>query len=93
MKKAHRIILILLTWHLVSSCDQVTAQSSLNSNVRIDQNAIELVNKNRLKFLTITGASIYSIGSIGLYDTWYKKYPSSGFHFFDDYRLFKCVIY
>lgn len=85
MKKAHRIILILLTWHLVSSCDQVTAQSSLNSNVRIDQNAIELVNKNRLKFLTITGASIYSIGSIGLYHTWYKKYPSSGFHFFDDY--------
>lgn len=59
-------------------------QSSLYPNVLNDNIAIDSINKNRLKFLIIGGGAVYTIGSAALYQTWYKDYPLSSFHFFDD---------
>ncbi len=85
MIDSRRISNILLLLFLVSSFDHAIAQSSPQSNATIDQIAIDTLNKNRLKFITITGASTYTIGSVGLYFSWYKDYPTSSFHFFNDF--------
>ena len=41
-------------------------------------------NKNRIRGVAITNVALYSIGMIGLYAAWYKDYPQSKFHFFND---------
>lgn len=41
-------------------------------------------NKKRVRGVAIANASLYSIGMVGLYATWYKDYPQSNFRFFND---------
>ncbi len=41
-------------------------------------------NKKRVRGVAIANASLYSIGMVGLYAAWYKDYPQSNFHFFND---------
>jgi uncharacterized protein YfiM (DUF2279 family) len=41
-------------------------------------------NKKRIKGVAITNAAGYSLAMIGLYAAWYKDYPQSKFHFFND---------
>lgn len=40
--------------------------------------------KKRVKYMAIGQASVYAAFMAGLYTTWYKDYPQSGFHFFND---------
>jgi hypothetical protein len=54
---------------------QVNDTSSFNSDT---------LNRKRLTLVTATGATLYSGSMIGLYSLWYKDYPQSGFHFFND---------
>ena len=41
-------------------------------------------NKKRVKGVAIANVTLYSVGMIGLYSAWYKDYPQSKFHFFND---------
>ena len=41
-------------------------------------------NKKRVKAVAISNVALYSVGMVGLYSTWYKDYPQSKFHFFND---------
>ena len=58
----------------------------LNQNDAIDQIATDSVNKNRLVWATVGGGLLYTGTSIGLYHSWYKDYPRSQFHFFNDFK-------
>lgn len=60
-------------------------QSSHITNAKNHVNAIDTLNKNRLKTLLISGGGLYTLGSAGLYATWYRDFPMEGFHFFDDF--------
>ena len=41
-------------------------------------------NSNRFKTIVIAESAVTTIGLIGLHYLWYKKFPHSRFHFFDD---------
>ena len=41
-------------------------------------------NKKRVKAVAVTNVAGYSVAMIGLYAAWYKDYPQSKFHFFND---------
>ena len=41
-------------------------------------------NKNRVKAVAVSNVALYGVGMVGLYATWYKDYPQSNFHFFND---------
>ena len=41
-------------------------------------------NPKRVKLLSFSLAGAYTLSMTGLYQLWYKDYPSSGFHFFND---------
>jgi len=61
-----------------------------NQNVLFAQDADssafhpDTLNKKKLKLVTYTGATLYAGSIIGLYNLWYKDYPQSSFHFFND---------
>ena len=46
----------------------------------------EVYRQDRLKKVVITEAAITTALSVGLYFLWYKKFPRSRFHFFNDNR-------
>ncbi len=46
--------------------------------------ASDTLNPKRLTLVTATGATLYAGSIIGLYGLWYKDYPQSSFHFFND---------
>lgn len=46
-------------------------------------------NKKRIKLITTVNIAAYSAAMIGLYAAWYKDYPQSSFHSFDDYAEWK----
>ncbi len=41
-------------------------------------------NKKRVRGVAIANVTLYSVGMVGLYSAWYKDYPQSKFHFFND---------
>ena len=41
-------------------------------------------NKKRVKAVAISNVALFSAGMVGLYAAWYKDYPQSKFHFFND---------
>ena len=41
-------------------------------------------NKKRVRGVAIANVTLYSAGMVGLYAAWYKDYPQSKFHFFND---------
>jgi hypothetical protein len=67
-------LLFLLSFVIFSSYAQDT---SFFSSSRI-------LNKKRLKGVVVTEAVIYCGANIGLYNLWYKNYPQTSFHFFND---------
>lgn len=46
-------------------------------------------NKRRVKIVTAINIAAYSTAMVGLYAAWYKDYPQSSFHSFDDYAEWK----
>lgn len=42
------------------------------------------LNKKRFNGLMIGSVSLYAVSMVGLYAAWYKDYPLTGFHFFND---------
>lgn len=75
------LVLILV----ISIANSALCQTLPNTNAQKESIAIDTLNKNRLKTTLFVGGTTYALGSTGLYLAWYKDYPRSGFHFFDDY--------
>ncbi|MEO7561961.1 MAG: hypothetical protein ABIT07_05160, partial [Ferruginibacter sp.] len=48
------------------------------------------INK-RIKIVAATNIVAYSAAMVGLYATWYKDYPQSKFHFFNDIKEWKQI--
>lgn len=44
----------------------------------------QVFNSNRFKTIVIAESAVTTVGLIGLHYLWYKKFPHSRFHFFDD---------
>jgi len=44
----------------------------------------DTLNRRKLILVTVSGASAYALSIAGLYSLWYKDYPQSSFHFFND---------
>lgn len=47
--------------------------------------------KQRSNIIAVANIAAYSIGMVGLYQAWYKDYPQSKFHSFDDIKEWKQV--
>ena len=47
---------------------------------------VTALNKTRLKTVAITQIGLYGGSMIGLYNAWYKNYPQSKFHTFNDWE-------
>jgi hypothetical protein len=60
----------------------VLYSSAQNDSVRIRDTS--KVNKKLLAGIVASEAVVYAGSFTGLYFLWYKNYPQSGFHFFDD---------
>lgn len=50
------------------------------------QNSSPTPNKSRITFIAGTEAVLYAGSLVGLNELWYKNYPRSSFHFFNDNR-------
>jgi hypothetical protein len=79
MRKHFRLILLLIVVLYTNRAFSQTpiALDSLNSKP---------YSNSRVKLLAATGVTIYVGSMTGLYLMWYKDYPQSSFHFFDDNR-------
>lgn len=69
------IVLLLLLFVAISGFSQ-TRKSFFEPADTLD--------KKRFWIVVGTGTAVYTGFSIALYNTWYKDYPISNFHFFDD---------
>jgi len=72
LSKYIRIIIIIF---LIVSC--------VSERIYCQEETQEL-NKKRLKGVLIGAGALYITAMIGLYQIWYKDYPQSSFHFFND---------
>ncbi len=57
---------------------------SASSNPTFENYLSEKERKKRIKAITIGNIAGYGGAMIGLYSAWYKDYPQSSFHFFND---------
>lgn len=71
--------LMLLVVVIFSFSTSAFAQSGSNFLLPSDS-----INSGRIRLLAIGGTVGYSATLIGLSQAWYKDYPKSSFHFFDD---------
>ena len=71
--------IILLILVLAVNRNTVSGQEADSSVLQPDT-----LNRKRLALVTVTGATLYAGSIIGLYSLWYKNYPQSSFHFFND---------
>ena len=79
---------------LIISCTlqlHLPAQYTPEGNERFEDYTTSKVNKKRLTWSLITGATVYTVSSITLYESWYKDFPQSGFHFHNDFDEWRGV--
>ena len=73
---------------------QVTPLSIINGPIRcisIENNLSKEQIKKRVKLIAATNIIGYSGAMVGLYAAWYKNYPQSNFHFFNDIGEWKGI--
>lgn len=87
------LCLLFLSTGLFSQIDSVLKTDSISLSIKhalIDTARLKLrcpsslFSKKRFVLVTSTGAALYAGSLIGLNELWYKDYPRSSFHFFDD---------
>lgn len=61
------------------------------SDVVASSQPVYLFNKKRVKAVAVTNVVAYSAAMVGLYAAWYKDYPQSSFHFFNDVKEWQQV--
>lgn len=62
----------------------ITSGKLANKNIKAFVPLEYPYKKNRVKAVAISNVALYSAGMVGLYAAWYKDYPQSKFHFFND---------
>lgn len=67
------------------------SQDSTNQNVIIEQNTTQKTNKKRLITTLSIGGVSYLGSGYSLYQSWYKDYPTSSFHFHNDWNEWRNV--
>jgi hypothetical protein len=80
------------TTTLLSLKDSIKSQNNIqkSSDTIHQQKDIDSLHNDepfstkRLTTVIVAGASLYAASMTGLYQLWYKKYPQSKFHFFND---------
>jgi hypothetical protein len=74
-------IYIFLTLLLLLVCTEnyTIAQPVGNPGFQSDT-----LNRKRLTLVTVTGVTLYTGSMVALYSLWYKDYPQSSFHIFND---------
>lgn len=73
----------LLLKNILIACFLLFISSSAEGQTSLLVPADSL-NKTRFNVALIGSSALYTGFSIGLYNTWYKQYPQSGFHLFND---------
>jgi len=58
--------------------------SALSQVTNDTTNSADTLNRKHLTIFVVTGSSLYAGSTIGLYNLWYKNYPQSSFHLFND---------
>ncbi len=58
----------------------------VTNSIVSQSDSTKFINKKRLAFVAGTEAVLYSSSLVGLNALWYKNYPRSSFHFFNDNR-------
>ncbi|MCF8303924.1 MAG: YfiM family protein [Bacteroidales bacterium] len=61
------------------------------SDEKTDTTYPSQIDRKRLKGLIITESALYASTFVGLYSLWYKDFPQSKFHFFDDNKDWELV--
>ncbi len=67
-----------------SAQNDSTQQAKTNSEIDFGCGIAYPLKPKRLALVTSTEAALYAGSIIGLNELWYKNYPRSSFHFFDD---------
>ncbi len=80
MKLINRYILILFYF----SCFSHFAIAQNVDDIKLYDSPYQGINKKRLATVLGTEGALYVGSMTGLYMMWYKDYPMSSFHFFDD---------
>lgn len=75
------IFIFILLFTLAGNRNTVFAQQTYTTRF-----ASDTLNQSRLAAVTITGAALYAGSVAGLYSLWYKDYPQTHFHLFNDNR-------
>lgn len=76
VKKIYLLLLIILQSGLLFA--QSDSLSKINTDLK--------VNKSKIRTIGIIHAGLYGGSMIGLYNAWYKNYPQSQFHTFNDWE-------
>lgn len=79
MLNSRAILIIFLVLYLSGIKNAADAQQTDTTSF-----AADTLNRKKLTLVAVTGASLYAGSIIGLYSLWYKDYPQSSFHFFND---------
>ena len=77
----NRCCTVIMTFLLLLACCRLQAEDSIREAVHHDSGAI---NKGRLAATLAVQGALYLGSFAGLYFAWYKQYPQSSFHFFND---------
>ena len=82
------IIPAFLSCLLLSSFAQDTVRTFVLNGAHHEPDMGKPVSPDNKRIWLVTGANVIGYGTamIGLYSAWYKNYPQSSFHFFDDSR-------
>ena len=79
MLNLRTLLYILILLILTGNRNAVSAQQADTSGIQSDT-----LNHKRLNLVIATGATFYAVSIPCLYVLWYKDYPQSAFHFFND---------
>ena len=82
VKKSCKVAGFCLLLLLYLNSGQLWAQDSLARTQ--DTDTATALNRSRLNGLIIGGAVVYAGAMTGLYQMWYKDYPQTTFHFYND---------
>jgi hypothetical protein len=78
LSRISQTISALLYFLLIINTDVCTGQ--------VADSTASMANSKRLNCVLIGGSALYVTSMTGLYTIWYKDYPQSSFHFFNDSR-------
>jgi len=69
---------------VISYMTKRKVQLTICSNILLGQNHKNKSNKQRIRLVTAGNIIGYGGAMVGLYSAWYKNYPQTNFHFFND---------